>query len=294
MRALFGVAGSSRTYRETVSRSSLQEPAWLRSIGLDVLEYSGGRGLHIGEEAARALGTEAVRNQIALSLHAPYFINLANPGAESFRKNADYALQACRTADWMGADRVVVHSGAPMGQQRADALRTAAASLREILKIMDGEGLGHLTLCPETMGKRNQLGDLEETLALCAVDERLIPCVDFGHLYARSLGACSGREAFEWVLDAMERELGRDRAEVFHCHFSKIEFTEKGGELRHLNFEDPGWGPDFAPLAEALAARGFAPRIISESAGNQSEDALAMKRLLSAALERKRREGETE
>ena len=65
----------------------------------------------------------------------------------------------------------------------------------------DGAGFGHIALCPETMGKINQLGDLDEVLELCTLDERLIPCIDFGHLYARSLGADDGREAFARMLD---------------------------------------------------------------------------------------------
>lgn len=107
------------------------------------------------------------------------------------------------------------------------------------------------------MGKINQLGNLEEVLELCTVDERLLPCVDFGHLYARSLGELEGRAACAQMLDRMEAVLGEERASGFHSHFSKIEFTLKGGEKRHLCFSDPGYGPDFRPLAEEVARRGW-------------------------------------
>ena len=148
-----------------------------------------------------------------------------------------------------------------------------------MIRACDEAGFGHIALCPETMGKINQLGDLEEVLELCTLDERLVPCIDFGHLYARTLGALDGAEAMEHILDRTEQVLGTDRASRFHSHFSHIEFTPKGGEYRHLCFRDGGWGPDFAPLAAAVAARGWSPTFICESAGTQSEDALEMKEL---------------
>ena len=134
-----------------------------------------------------------------------------------------------------------------------------------------------ILLCPETMGKINQLGDLEEVLTLCTEAEGLLHCVDFGHLYARSLGALDGPEAVERMLDQMVRELGVARASQFHSHFSKIAYTPRGGEARHLTFDQPDFGPDPAPLCEALARRGWSPRVICESAGTQDVDALWMK-----------------
>ena len=134
------------------------------------------------------------------------------------------------------------------------------------------------------MGKINQLGDLTEVLFLCTAAERLLPCVDFGHLYARSLGRLDGEEAVEEMLDQMAAALG-DRAACFHSHFSKIEYTPKGGEARHLTFDQPDFGPDPLPLCRAIARRGWRPRVICESAGTQDGDALTMKEAYLAALE---------
>ncbi len=86
-------------------------------------------------------------------------------------------------------------------------------------------------------------------------------------------------------MNVIENALGRDRADHFHAHFSKIEYTG-GGEKRHLTFEDQQFGPEFAPLAEVLAQRGAAPTIICESAGTQSKDALEMKRLYQKAAKK--------
>lgn len=276
MNPLFGMAGNSEAYL-ALKRPSTLAPDWLRSVGLDCYEYQCSRGVRIREDTARTLGEHARAAGIALSVHAPYFISLSNPSAEALEKNINYVTASCQAALWMGAERVVIHSGALMKRSRPEALAIAARSLREILAACDRAGLGEVSLCPETMGKINQLGDLEEVLDLCQLDERLIPCVDFGHLYARSLGELEGPEACRAMLDRMESALGRDRASRFHSHFSKIQFTPNGGEKCHLRFQDEGWGPDYRPLLEELLRRGWGPRIICESAGTQSEDALTMK-----------------
>ena len=282
MSAIFGPAGNAENFPY---KSSADAPKWLKELGLDCYEYQCGKGVHVGEEAARKIGQTAAEHGIVLSLHAPYFINLANPDPEALQKTIGYITGACRVADWMGAGRVVIHSGALMKRSRREALYTALRSLKEVIAACDGAGFGHITLCPETMGKLGQLGDLDEVLELCGVDERLLPCVDFGHLYARSLGANDGPEVMERMLRRMEEVLGPDRACRFHSHFSHIEFTLKGGEKCHRTFaDDGGYGPDWTPLAQAVARRGWSPAFICESAGTQAEDALAMKKIYKEML----------
>ena len=277
MPAQFGPAGNAESYPYS---STLQAPQWLADMGLDCYEYQCGRGVHITQDTAVKLGQAAREAGISLSLHAPYFINLANPSPESLEKNVEYILSSCRAADWMGATRIVVHTGALMKRSRREALDIALASMREIIPRWEDAGLSHIALCPETMGKINQLGDLDEVLELCQLDPRLIPCVDFGHLYARTLGELTGPEACEAILDKMEAALGSDRVATFHSHFSRIEFTPNGGEKCHRTFDDNGgFGPDPDPLMAAVARRGWSPTFICESAGTQAEDALAMKKM---------------
>lgn len=284
MSARFGSTGSSEAYA-AVYKSSLQAPAWLAAMGLDCWEYQCGKGVNIGEETARKLGEQARTAGITLSLHAPYFINLANEATVD--KTTGYVLAACQAAEWMGATRVVLHTGGLMKRTRAQAMEVARRVLPQVVARCDEAGFGHLTLCPETMGKINQLGDLDEVLELCTLDERLLPCVDFGHLYARSLGAEDGLEAMVRMLDRIEAVLGTARASVFHSHFSKIEFTPNGGEKRHRTFEESdGFGPDPEPLMQEIARRGWSPTVICESAGTQDRDALCLKQLYQAAQER--------
>ena len=283
MSAGFGPAGNAENFPY---KSSADAPRWLKELGLECYEYQCGKGIRVGEDTARAVGIQAMNYGIALSLHAPYFINLANPDPDSLEKTTGYITGACHMAALMGAQRVVIHSGALMKRSRREALDIALRSLKHVISVCDDMGFGSIALCPETMGKINQLGDLDEVLELCTLDERLIPCVDFGHLYARSLGAVDGEAAMECILDRMEEMLGTQRASRFHSHFSHIEFTPNGGEKCHRTFEQSGgFGPEWTPLAAAVAKRGWSPSFICESAGTQAADALTMKQTYQRILE---------
>lgn len=284
MSARFGPAGNSDCF-SAQHKSSISAPKWIRDFGLDCYEYQCGKGVHVGEDSARKIGLEAQKAGIRMSLHAPYFINLANPDPESLMKTIGYITSACLVADRMGAGRVVIHSGALMKRTRQQALDIAKESLKQVIAACDQAGFGHIALCPETMGKINQLGDLDEVLELCTLDDRLVPCIDFGHLYARSLGADNGTEACARMLNRVEQVLGEERASTFHSHFSHIQFTPNGGEKCHRTFaDDDGYGPDWAPLAAEVARRGWSPTFICESAGTQAEDALTMKQVYQACL----------
>lgn len=173
---------------------------------------------------------------------------------------------------------MVVHSGAAAKRPREEALVLASDLLKRALTEMDAAGLSHIHLCPETMGKVNQLGTLDEVIALCRLDDRLLPTVDFGHLNARSRGGLTSRDAMAEVFEAVERGLGVDRMRRMHVHFSKIEYSE-GGEKRHLTFADTLYGPEFEPVAELCYKKDCRAVFICESKGTMAEDALTMKRL---------------
>ena len=135
-----------------------------------------------------------------------------------------------------------------------------------------------LCFCPETMGKINQIGDEKEIATLCAMDDCLIPTVDFGHLNARTLGGLKRSDDFRRVVDNMMAICGEDKVRKMHVHFSKIEYSA-GGEVRHLTFDDDLFGPDFVPLARVIKEYDLSPVVICESDGTQAEDALKMKNI---------------
>ncbi len=285
MKVKFGPAGQCGKAKELKIKSTLQYLDYLDQIGLSAFEYSCGRGVNIGEKTARQLGEKAKKLGIAMSLHAPYFISLASLEEEKRKKSVEhYIYQSALTVDYMGGTRIVVHPGGLNKQTRAKALEVAIDTIRKAQKFLDEQGLSHIIMCPETMGKILQLGDLDEVIALCKVDDRMLPCVDFGHMNARTLGSLDSKEAFAALLDKLEDQLGKERIRRMHVHFSQIEYSA-GGEVRHLIFSDnKGFGPDYQPLMELFAERGMEPTVICESAGTQSEDALIMQRAYEKAL----------
>lgn len=279
MSANFGVAGNSDSFHAQGHTASVEAPKWLSEFGLDAYEYQCGKGVLIGAETAAAIGAEASKYHIKMSVHAPYFMNLANPDPERREKTIGYALKSCAAAVPLGATRIVIHSGSLMKRSREEALEIACETMQMVVKACDEAGFGEITLCPELMGGVNQLGTLEEVLEICKVDKRLVPCIDFGHYNARNNGILKDETDYERIFDVMESELGYERVRYFHSHFSKIEYTQKSGEVRHLTFEDAVYGPDFTPLARVLVKRGYEPTIICESAGTQAEDSLDMKQI---------------
>lgn len=277
MSAVFGPAGSSEDFLKKY-KSSLDMPKYLKDMGLDAFEYQCGQGVRVSDSLGAALKEKAEENGITLSLHAPYFISLSGIEKEKRDKSIDYILQSASAATKMGAERIVIHSGSCAKLTREAALELAKDTLIRAREAAVSEGFAHIHFCPETMGKINQLGNLEEVLSLCELDDTFIPCIDFGHLNARTLGEVNSKDAFEYILSSIENRLGSDRLKCFHSHFSKIEYTQKGGELRHLTFEDSVFGPDYEPLMELVAKKNLSPTFICESAGTQSFDSLAMKK----------------
>ena len=185
-------------------------------------------------------------------------------------------MASAKAVDYMGGNRIVVHTGSCSKISREAALELAIDTMKKAISALDNEGLGHVHICPETMGKVNQLGTLDEVLELCKIDERLIPCIDFGHLNARDLGCFKTKDDYKSVFDKIENALGYERLKAFHSHFSKIEYTT-GGEKKHLTFADTVYGPDFEPVIDLVVQKNCCPTFICESDGTQAEDVKKMK-----------------
>ncbi len=276
MSAKFGPAGNSQSFKDMGYKHSLEIPQYVLKMGLDCYEYQCGRGVNIGTQKAAELGSAAKSAGISLSLHAPYFISMSSVDPEKRDNSIGYILKSAEAVKAMGGNRIVVHTGSCAKISREQALDLAKNTMKKAVKALDEQGFSDIHICPETMGKVNQLGNLQEVMELCLIDERLIPCIDFGHLNARDKGYFKSLEDYKTVFETIKDKLGTERLKTFHSHFSKIEYTF-GGEKRHLTFEDTVFGPDFEPVMELTFKYGCSPVFICESAGTQAEDAKTMK-----------------
>lgn len=271
----FGPGGNSLSWGKRKFPQDL--PQYLAEFGLNGYEIECGRGVRITESTVKLLPSLAKEHGIYVTLHAPYFISLSSVEEEKRSNSVNYILESAKAAKSVGARKIVVHSGSCSKMTRAEALYLAKGTLKEAQKALDENGLSDIIICPETMGKINQLGTLDEVLELCGVDERFLPTVDFGHLNARTLGEIKSREDYAKMLDRIEDALGHERLANMHVHFSKIEYT-KGGEKKHLTFADKTFGPDYEPLMEEFFKRDLNVSVICESDGTQAEDAAEMKK----------------
>ena len=273
-RALFGPGGNEDNFSK-LYRSSLDAPLYLYNMGLDAYEYQCGRGINITEEKAIELGQRAAQYGITVSLHSPYFINLSSVDEDRITKNVKYIIDSCRIVKAMGGSRVVVHCGGLSGRTRQEAFKNTLINLSQALYEMERNGLSDVSLCVETMGKINVFGTLDEVISLCSSDERLIPCIDFGHLNSRLQGGLDNYDAFNNALIQIINGLGYERASAMHVHFSRIEYSN-GGEVRHTTFDNSEFGPS-PNLIGLMAKHHLYPTVICESAGTQARDALTLK-----------------
>lgn len=274
MSTLFGPSGNSKAFYDAGLKHTYQAPKWVSEMGLDAYEYSAGNGVTGSLETFAKIGAEAKKYNIAMSFHTPYFISLSGADPEKRLKSLSYIGQSLDASEALGADIIVIHMGGATKMTREEGIDLSKDTVYKALGAFPDT---KIRFGLETMGKLGQLGTLEEVLDICSLDPRLCPVVDFGHLNARNIGNYFvAEDDYRRAFDTIGKTLGYEYADTLHCHFSKIEYTDKG-EKKHLTLEDTVYGPAFEPLMNALAKDGYSPRIICESDGTQASDALIMK-----------------
>lgn len=273
---IFGPSGNSENFFEAGLKTSEQSAVWVKNMGLDAFEYSFGRGVLMSEEKAVSIGKAFLENNVKISVHAPYYINFANPDAEMIDKSIGYVIKSAEMVRLMQGNRVIIHPATQGKGSREQAYARSLDNFKRLTDVIYSTEMQDLLYCPETMGKMGQIGTIEEIVGICKIDKIYVPTVDFGHVNSREQGSLNTKEDYKERLSYMIAELGYDKMKHFHIHFSKIQYGAKG-EIRHLNFDDEKYGPHFEPLADALIDLNLEPVVICESAGQQDKDALYMK-----------------
>jgi len=241
---------------------------YLNDIGLRALELGWVRSVRVSEKTAADIKDAGRDMNVALSVHAPYYINL-NANEEEWPKSRQRLMDAARAGDKAGATDIVFHPGSYFGKSPAEVLKVAIPRLDDCVKELRSED-NPVILRPETMGKGAMLGSLEDTLEMSQL-EGVEPCLDFAHLHARP-GDGSVNTYQEWmdILGAYKDALGAKSLKRLHCHLSGIEYTEKG-EQNHLVISESDF--DLDALFKALLDSKAGGRILCESP-TLEEDAL--------------------
>ena len=236
---------------------------------LDCMEVEFTYGVRMTLDDARQVGDLAKEKGIVLSVHAPYYINLASDEKEKIAASKKRILDSCERAAALGARNVVFHAGFYQKKTAAQTYRLIKNAIAEIQKKIS-KNKWKVKLCPEITGKPSQFGSVEELLKLkketgCGI------CVDFAHLYARYQGDID----YAGVLKKLPKK--------FHAHFSGIEYGPKG-ERKHLKTTKKF----FVPLAEALLKSGCEVTLICESP-QPHKDAAMMKKVVNALTAAKKK-----
>ena len=274
----FGPSGNSEAFFAAGKSKSEESALWVKNMGLNAFEYSFGRGVNLSDARAVQIGKAFSGAGVEISVHAPYYINFANPEEENAEKSYAYVISSAEKVKLMGGKRIVFHPACQGKMKREAAVDLTEKRLYTLKDRIYERGLDNLLFCPETMGKLGQIGTIEEIVRFCKIDRIFIPTVDFGHVNARECGSLKTEDDYSRRLEYMIKELGEEKMKHFHIHFSKIEYSAKG-EVKHLTFEDQKYGPEFEPLSKALKKFGLEPVIICESAGTQDIDALKMQKI---------------
>jgi len=261
----FGPAGVPPTFR--MMKAALSDvPRLLREEGLDAFEYQAvrwGAKPQIKREEAEKLGLEAKEKDVWLSLHGSYFINFC--GGKDVIEASRQRLIACATAaEWVNAHIVVFHPGFYGKKPQKEVFRTCLEAVKETVESLKNLGIKNVKIGPETMGKPSQFGSLDEVLSLCEEVEQAQPVIDWAHLHARDKGRFKTIDDFRKVIEEIEKRLGTEAVRNMHCHFTKVEFTDKGEKCHHI-MDEADYGPDFTMLAKVIAEYKLNPVIISES-----------------------------
>jgi len=261
----FGPAGVPPDFKEL--KLPVEEfPKYLREESLDAFEYQAtrwGPKPQMKKESAEKLGDNAKEHDVWLTVHGSYFINFC--GDETTIEASKNRLIACVTAaEWMGAHAVVFHPGFYGKRSREEALRVCTKAMREVKGRINALGITKVHLGPETMGKKSQLGSLNEILTLCENVEQTEPTIDWAHIHARNGGFIKAKNHYAKILDEIEKRLGTEAVKNLHVHYTPVEFTEKGEKVHHT-MSEPGYGPSFRPFAELIHELDLKPVIISES-----------------------------
>lgn len=216
--------------------------------GLSALEVEFTYGVRMSNDKAREIREIAKKNNISLTVHAPYYVNLASPERHKVRASAERIIQSCEKAEHLGADYVVFHPGFYQKKPPEEVFELVKGEIIEIQERIK-ENNWKVKLAPETTGKQAQFGSVEELMRMhketgCHV------CIDFAHLRARYQDDLDYNQIIQQV-----KPLGH-----IHAHFSGIEWGEKG-EKRHLITEKEV----IRPLAKAVKDNDLSITIICES-----------------------------
>ncbi len=262
---LFGTAGPPSSSQKRSTESGVRRA---KELGLECMEVEFVKGVKMGDKTACVVRKTAEECGIELSCHAPYYINLASPDRKKREDSMKRLLDAARAGALCGARNIVFHAGFYMKREPGEVYAMIRRNIEKVLESLRENGIKDVVLRPEVTGKPSVFGSLDEIIRLSADIEGVLPCIDFSHLFTRSLGRCNTYKCYAGVLEQIGGTLGEDALEDMHIHLSGIEYGP-AGERRHLPAAESKIR--YREVLKALADFGAAGLLICESPDESKE-----------------------
>ncbi|MGB9937689.1 MAG: TIM barrel protein [Methanobacterium sp.] len=253
----FGPAGRPIAYKGKTEKVG----DYLKEIRLNAFEYQATYGVRLSKQPGLELAKNAAQNDILISMHAPYYINMCSQKEETIKNSIKRLVQSASAGEWINAYRIVFHMGFYTKYSPEEARKKCENSIQTLLEKVESLGIKNYTFAPETTGKKSQFGSLDELINICRSFDNFAPTIDFAHMHAREGGSIKSKEDYAKIFDKIEDELGLS---VLHSHFTKIEYTDKG-ERRHHVLADENYGPPLIPLLEIISECDYNVTLICET-----------------------------
>ena len=287
----FGVAGFPLNFfSSSYGKKRENIFIWLKEKGLDCIELQCTYGIKMKKEQALLYRELAEKNNIVLTMHAPYYISLASLNEEVVERSKLEIKKAFELASWLGVNRIIFHPGGGYGKTESDRKEGIKRLIRALNSIKNEIDTENIKIYPEIGGKVNQLGSLDEIIEIVKNVDYARPCIDLAHLHARELGSITSSEKIIEVLKKIENELGRDILDDVHFHVYPVDYTEMGEKV-HKAFGEKFEGQlslfeqfdEYMPKANdyvnAIKELGLKPITICEAHNTQDIGAKLMKDL---------------
>lgn len=266
----FGTAGIPISTRNGTTSDGIRQ---IRRLGLDAMELEFVHSVNLNEEKAAEAKKISESENVRLTCHGQYYINLNAAEKEKLEASVKRVLHAARIANLAGALSMTFHAGFYLKDSPTQTYSNIKKQLERIISELKSSG-NKITVRPETTGRGSQFGSLEEILSLSSEIGGVLPCIDFSHLHARSGGKMNSEADFRQILEKSEKALGKDFLKNLHCHVSGINYTEKG-ERNHTLLKESDF--NFGGLLKTLKEFDCGGIIICESP-NLEGDTLLLKK----------------
>ena len=218
---------------KSVPRTYKKAFADLTELGLNGIEIEFVRGVNISSSNIKEVQELAVPQKMVLTAHAPFFVNLNSQEQDKVDASIARVIETARMAKTLGLFSIVFHAAYYMGMSSEETYQKVKQGFSQIMQVVYDEDI-NVFVRPETTGKATQWGDLDEVIRISKEFDKVLPCIDFSHLYARTVGQNNTYDDFCRILETIGTELGSFALENFHAHVAGIEYTPKG-ETKHLN-----------------------------------------------------------